>query len=488
MLGQFDLEAYNAVVRANPGEIDQCFPADAVEGRLPDELVGGTFWGNGPSMLDLNGRLVHPLDGHGYIRALRLASQGSRLQTRFVRTPAYEEERAKGRISRKGIGTMVEGGFLANLGKRNRNVANTCVLPWAGRVLALWEGGLPYALDGETLETCGVETFGGALSEGTAFLAHTRVLGGTLVGLCPAVEGMSTRYRFLEIDSSGALVSSREAVLDGLCAIHDFAVTPDWYVVIEAAISVDVVQFLKERLGFAPIINALKQRKGSGRALLVPRRGGAPRIVDFGFPSFSVHYANAWEEDGRVIVVASAFERYSFGREFGYRGPFAKLDPGIPAEGEYACLVRLEMDPVAGTVVRQVASPYAVDFPRVRPDFNGVRTRHVYGVVLMRPGSPDVFDALAHVDLEHRTTVQWTPGPGRFVGEPLVVPRRDGADERDAWILAMVYDGRALRSSLCILDAARVDAGPIATVRLPVLLPYGFHGEFQPGDGRRGAG
>lgn len=106
MLGQFDLEAFNAVMRANPGEMDRRIPIDALEGRIPEEIRGGTFWGNGPAMLDLNGRLMHPLDGHGFIRALRFDSPESRLQTRFVRTPTYEEERASGRVSRRGLGTL----------------------------------------------------------------------------------------------------------------------------------------------------------------------------------------------------------------------------------------------------------------------------------------------------------------------------------------------------------------------------------------------
>lgn len=36
-----------------------------------------------------------------------------------------------------------------------KNVANTSVLRWSGRVLCLWEGGDPYEVDPRTLETVG---------------------------------------------------------------------------------------------------------------------------------------------------------------------------------------------------------------------------------------------------------------------------------------------------------------------------------------------
>lgn len=36
-----------------------------------------------------------------------------------------------------------------------KNVANTSVVRWGGRVMCLWEGGDPYEVDGLTMETVG---------------------------------------------------------------------------------------------------------------------------------------------------------------------------------------------------------------------------------------------------------------------------------------------------------------------------------------------
>jgi carotenoid cleavage dioxygenase-like enzyme len=294
-----------------------------------------------------------------------------------------------------------------------------------------------------------------------------------------AMGRMRTRFQFLEIDPGCKVVSSREGEIDGLSITHDFLVTPSFYVVLEGAVTVDPVQYVKARLGVESIVNAIKQRPRSGRALLVPRGGGAARIIDLGQPVFAVHHVNAWEQDGRVVLLTCAFERVSLGHEFGFQGPFAPLDPGVrfPADGQR--LLRFEIDPSSGATTRREVSPFAIDFPRVHPERDGLSTRYMVGACARRAGAPDPFDSVALVDLERETTALWSAGPGAFVGEPLFVPRDGATGEGDAWILVMVYDGRAGRSSLCILDAARVEAGPVATLRLPVLLPYGFHGHWQ---------
>lgn len=480
MARHYDLEAFNMAARSSPGELDLELPPSAIEGRIPEELLGGTWWGNGPGLFCIGGRYVHPFDGHGYVRALRLDPSRLRLQARFVKTPAYTSELEEEAVRYRGLGTLVEGGWLANMRtKATRNVANTCVLPWGGKLLALWEGGRPYALDPSNLDTIGPETFGGALSTKTAFLAHTRVMDGKLIGVTQSMAKMRTRLGFFDIDATGKVISSKEGELDGLSMTHDFMVTPNYYIALESAMTVDPALYLKARLGFGSLIDAVKQRPRTGRALIVPRGSGAPRIVDLGYPAFSVHHVNAWEQDGRLVILSSALERVTMGREFGFQGPFAPLDPGVRLASDGQRVTRFEIDLASFAVTRRHVSPYAIDFPRVHPDKDGLYTRYMVGACAKMPGMPDPFDSVALVDLEQEKTTLWSAGPGQFTGEPLLVPRAGATSEGEAWILVMVYDGHARRSSLCILDAERIEAGPVAKLQLPVLLPYGFHGFWQ---------
>lgn len=74
-----------------------------------------------------------------------------------------------------------------------KNVANTHVVYWGGKLLALWEGGLPHELDPRTLETLGPTTLGGTLPDKGPFAAHFKIAEGPegrrLVNFGAAVAG-----------------------------------------------------------------------------------------------------------------------------------------------------------------------------------------------------------------------------------------------------------------------------------------------------------
>ena len=46
----------------------------------------------------------------------------------------------------------------------------------------------------------------------------------------------------------------------------------------------------------------------------------------------------------------------------------------------------------------------------------------------------------------------------------------------DCWVVAMMLDSRRNASCLCILDAARIEAGPVAQLWLRHHVPHGLHG------------
>jgi carotenoid cleavage dioxygenase len=43
-----------------------------------------------------------------------------------------------------------------------------------------------------------------------------------------------------------------------------------------------------------------------------------------------------------------------------------------------------------------------------------------------------------------------------------------------------VHDDADDATDLVVLDATEVDAGPVARVRMPERVPYGFHGTWVP--------
>jgi carotenoid cleavage oxygenase len=66
------------------------------------------------------------------------------------------------------------------------------------------------------------------------------------------------------------------------------------------------------------------------------------------------------------------------------------------------------------------------------------------------------------------------PGEGVFVRDPLAV----AGDEDAGWVMTYVYDATTDTSDLIIVDAKNFTAPPVATVHLPVRVPFGFHGSW----------
>jgi carotenoid cleavage dioxygenase-like enzyme len=475
--------AWNAALTASPGDLDR--EGLEVEGALPADLVGGRYLLNGPGWVSIGGRLVHPFDGHGYVRAIRFEPEGRvSLRARFVRTRAYVDEARAGRVIHRGLATRPHDAWWRNvLADGPRNVANTTVVPWAGRLLCGWEGGLPHAIDPETLETRGPEGFGGALPPG-AVLAHMRVDAprDRLVTLTLGM-GRTTKLTFRELDRSGHLVGAREVSIPGSLFAHDFFVTPHWYVLAGNPLAIDVGAFVRARLGAGDLLQAIRADDAApGTLHLVPREGEGPvRTVRVDRRLFVVHFANAFEEGGDVIVDTCAFERFVFGNEFGWQGPDAPLDPALPDRRAAQELGRVRIAEGARDARWERLSTLGCDFPRVADALEGRDAPAVYVATRAAEGRSDPFDSVARIDLRARGPAsRWTAPEGTFVGEPVFVPRRSARPEDDdGFVLAMLYDGLGARSELALFESQAIARGPRARVRLP-LLPYGFHGAWLP--------
>jgi carotenoid cleavage dioxygenase-like enzyme len=470
--------AWNAALLAHPGDLDRAIPADRIDGVIPEALRGGRLLVNGPGWTRIGDRTAHPFDGHGYVRALRFdRAGGAHLRGRFVQTPAYREELVAQRIVRRGLATNVDGRFYANLRTKERNVANTTIVPWAGKLLAGWEGGAPYALDAESLATIGEETFSGALM-GQQTLAHMRLdAGAERLVLCSMRTRRETTVTFRELDSSGVVQRTRELTLPGPMFAHDFMITEHHYVLAANPLRLKPAALARALLGGGTFLEGIAaDDRAAGALHLIPRAAGAVRTVTLPGSAFVVHFGNAFEDGEGIHVDACLFSTFSFGAEFGYRGPHASLDPALPDARAPQRLRRIRVPLGATSATWEDLAPYGVDFPRVHPLHEGRCTPWLVAASRRDRNHSDPFDALLLVDLldRERPPVLWSCPEHTFVGEPLLAPVEGGA----GYVLSLLSQPLQERSTLLIFSIDRLAEGPICQIPLP-LLPYGFHGTWQ---------
>jgi 9-cis-beta-carotene 9',10'-cleaving dioxygenase len=79
---------------------------------------------------------------------------------RYIDTEArkqeFDKEDKTWKFTYRGAFSLLQGGNRCGNLKVTKNVANTSVLQWAGRLMCLYEGGLPYEMDAVTLNTLGL--------------------------------------------------------------------------------------------------------------------------------------------------------------------------------------------------------------------------------------------------------------------------------------------------------------------------------------------
>ena len=92
-----------------------------------------------------------------------------------------------------------------------------------------------------------------------------------------------------------------------------------------------------------------------------------------------------------------------------------------------------------------------------------------------------MFGGLVKYDLLKGTRERHSHGQGRMGGEGVFVPRPDAKAEDEGWLVTYVHDAANGKSEMVIVDARDFTAAPVARVKLPARVPYGFHGTWIEG-------
>ncbi len=422
-----------------------------VEGTLPPEL-SGRYFRNGPNPLP--GEVTpHWFVGHGMLHGIRLnEGRAEWYRNRWVRTKALAGEQ------------MVdpETGVV----DRSVGVANTHVLPHAGRIMALVESSFPYLVTPE-LETIGACDFDGRLA--TAMTAHPKIdpVSGDLhffgYGFMPPFV---TYHR---LDARGQLVTSAEIAVPGPTMMHDFAITDRHAVFLDLPITFQLE--LAERgmpYGWDPAYGA---RIGV-MPLATP---GEVTWFDID-PCYVFHVGNAHTDaQGRVVLDGARYAPADVQVMWEGSGPTdaAGTAAGAAATG-FARLHRWVLDPATGRVTETALDDRPVEFPTVDDDRVGRAARYRYAVS-QTPGR----SAIVKFDADHGSVAAHDLGADIVGGEAVFVPSSapDRAED-DGWLLTITTRRDASASQLLVLDAGDVSGSPVAAVTLPRGVPAGFHGSW----------
>lgn len=449
-------------------------PLSIISGSLPPQLRG-TLYRNGPACLERGGQKVgHWFDGDGAVLAVHFTSEGAKAVYRYVQTEGYQAEVKANQYLFPNYGMTVPGPFWNNWGKDVKNSANTSVLALEDKVLALWEGGLPHALDPNTLETFGTDQLEN-LSSGSPFSAHPKVDPETgEIYNFGAIPGSEVTLQVYKSQPNGKVVQTASIELDGLSVIHDFVLAGRYLVFFVPPVR---VQLLPVLFGFKSFSDAMQWKPELGTEIIVLDRATLSVVSRTKTDAwYQWHFANGYEtEDGTVVT---EFARYA---DFTTNQYLKEIPTGNPSVSVNANLWQLKLDPKTGNILdSQPLVERHCEFPVVDASRVGKSHQDTY-FAIMREGvdsQKELFGAIARYHHPTSTLTIADAGENRYPSEPIFAPNPES--NQSGWLLTVVYDGNEHQSEVWIYQSDQLEQEPICRLRLPQVIPHSFHGNWKP--------
>jgi carotenoid cleavage dioxygenase len=424
-----------------------------VDGVLPPHL-DGRYLRNGPNPVTVPTGPYHWFLGSGMVHGLRLRDgRAEWYRNRWVRSADVAD--ALGEDHHPG---PVHAGMDFS--------PNTNVIGHGGRTFAIVEGGgRPYELT-DHLDTVGPCDFYGTLEGGYTAHPHRDPRSGNLLAVS-YFWGWGDRVQFTELAPTGRIERAIDLTVPGGPMMHDFSFTEDHVVLYDQPVTFDLDLVMAAAAG-DPTASPFPYHWNPDhpcRLGIFSRHGDGSDLSWFDVdPCYVYHPVNAYDDGERTVL------------DVVRHASTMRTDPSGPFEG-HPRLERWIVDRVGGKVTQTTVDDHPQEFPRIDERLAGRRHRYGYAPVDTRQASTPEFDGVARFDLETGDVTTRAFGPGCTASEFVFVPDDPGSPEDRGVLLGFVHHPDDT-TRLAVLDAATLE--DVATVHLPVRVPYGFHGNWIP--------
>ena len=450
----------NPFLDGNFAPIRQEITAEDLEviGELPAQLAG-MFVRNGPNPQFNPQGQYHWFDGDGMLHGVSIKNGKAQYLNRYVRTQGFKLEREAG----KNIWTgLLEPPQMDNPYGPSKNTANTALVYHAEKFLALWEGGAPHQITTSGLETIGPYSYNEKLN--CPFTAHPKVdpLTGEMMFLGYSLaEPPFLQYGIVGTD--GELAKTIPIDLPVGVMMHDFAITEKYTIFLDLPFTFRPERMEQGKPAF------MFESDSPSRFGIMPRHGDNNSIRWFETsPCYIFHTLNAYEEGDEVVLIACRMNSTNV-----FVSDEGKRDP----EGDIPRLYRWRFNLATGLVKEEMLDETPGEFPRVNEGKLGSKTRYGY-VAKIAPAPVPLFEGLIKYDFAQGTSQTHLFGTRCYGGEAVFAPNPDATEEDSGWLITFVHNEESGKSELVVVNAQDMSAPPVARVKLPQRVPYGFHGTW----------
>ena len=464
---------------AQESEFEFWVDCDKIIGKVPEDLTG-SFYRNGPGRLKLGDEeFRHWFDGDGMVARTTFRDGKVHFANKFVRTTKYVNETAAGKMLYRGFGGAPKGSFLRRF-SMPAQPANTGLIMHGGKFLALGEGGRPWAIEPDTLDTEGEYNYEGSLRKSNTFSAHGKKNPFTgFYNNFGMKFGSKPSFDFYKISPSGKLVDRAVFALDHMPLLHDFALTQNYAIFIQSSVAMSPNP-LPILLG-GSVADAMRfDNRLLNKIIIIDLH--TLRLVDEIEiePLASLHFGNAYEKNSELHFDIVQTKETAYSTPTHKNEPMNVFDPEVDFRAGAGHYVRFIINLRKGTAQKELINDALEgEFPQW--DWTKTTKENRYAVSCAYPvdGPKTYFTGIQKIDRLSGKVEVHDFGPYRFTGEPLMVAKANRNSDDQFYVMCYVYNGNEDKTEVVLIDSQDF-SDELAVIKLGHHMPQGFHGMFSP--------
>lgn len=428
-----------------------------VDGVIPQEL-DGVYLRNGANPYFAPYTYTYPIDGDGMIHQISLTNGKASYKNVFIRTKGLVAELKAGKALYAGIGLAIPPDPRLAGDEEFKNTASINVVKWQDKILALYESTTAYLLDSD-LNTLG-EWQPVKSQDKFKVNAHFRVDHKTGQTYMCTYDISDNFLQFYEFNSSKELVNTIVVPKDIPTMIHDFVITENHIITFDAPAIFNII----DNDGSRPFFSYNQEMPLN--IILVNRHDYSIKFIR-DIPSFFVyHFVNAYENDQKIIIDFVC--HYSL-----------KLNPDLnKPEGHPPTLYRGEIDLTSYSYSHKqlLDNKLLLEFPAYNLYKTGQSYQYCY--LLAKDIKNELgFNSVLKYDFVNHTHQIIVLDERYEIDEITFIPNGDKEDS--GYLIFFSYDKTTDKSDFIILNAMNPEE-EIARIKLPVRVPHGLHGSWNP--------
>jgi len=437
-----------------------------IEGAIPAE-ISGVYLRNTENQVHQPLGRFHPFDGDGMIHQIAFENGKANYRNRFVRTRGFAAEQEANASLWGGLADPPALAKRPGWGAHGslKDASSTDIVVHAGKALStFYQCGEGYRLDPLTLEDLGLESW----TPIDGISAHPKLDEATGELMFFNYSKHPPYMHYGVVDKHNKLKTYIPVPLPGPRLPHDMAFSENYSILNDLPVFWDQ-ELLKRD------IHAVRLHDGlPARFAIVPRHGRTEDIRWFeAAPTYVLHWLNAYE-DGEAIVLDGYFQenptpRPSKKAPAGFEHMMAYLDE----HSFRPKLHRWRFDLKSGATTETRLDERIMEFGTINPRVAGRKHRYIYSTTA-KPGW-FLFTGFVKNDLDTGQSWVFELPEGQYASEAPFIPRPGATAEDDGYLVSFITDENTGNSECVLLDAKRIQDGPICRIALPHKICSGTH-------------